>query len=223
MVFMGIVPKPQRLREFPLVSVPQGVPSRVCLTCEVCCRFPEIDSFLRPYFTETEIRAAIEHGVPETMFPHREGCQIKVVPHPTGEGYLCPAFDPTTFECRIYDVRPFDCQLYPFVIMWDSAHSTVVLGWDTKCPFLMAQVQDHSQVNASRNSESDRLLLSPELETVACAVAARLETPDVQDMLASHPALITRYQDDVVVLRVLNGLTHRCIRKEPPADSSRSR
>ncbi len=38
-----------------LPMVPQLVPSKTCLTCEVCCRFPEADIFLRPYFTAEEI------------------------------------------------------------------------------------------------------------------------------------------------------------------------
>ena len=42
--------------------VEQIVPSRVCFTCDVCCRFPERDSPLRPYFTREEIQAAFEIG-----------------------------------------------------------------------------------------------------------------------------------------------------------------
>src|SRR5256885_9199863 len=43
--------------------VEQIVPSRVCFTCDVCCRFPERDSPLRPYFTREEIQAAIARGI----------------------------------------------------------------------------------------------------------------------------------------------------------------
>lgn len=221
MVLMGTMPKPQHLRELPLVSVPQGIPTQVCLTCKVCCRFPEIDSFLRPYFTEAEIRAAIAHGIPEAAFPRHEGCQIEVVPHPAGEGYLCPAFDPVTSRCRIYEVRPFDCQLYPFVIMWDSAQKMVVLGWDTKCPYLMAQTQGRSQTDSSRHLANGHLLLSPECQTIAEAVATRIEAAAMLDVLAAHPALITRYQDDVVVLRALGELTER-VRRKQRAQSSPS-
>src|SRR5437868_9945275 len=35
----------------PPSALPQLVPSRTCLQCDVCCRFPDPDSSLRPYFT----------------------------------------------------------------------------------------------------------------------------------------------------------------------------
>ena len=39
--------------------LPQFVPGSACFQCEVCCRFPESDSFLRPYFTRDEIGVAV--------------------------------------------------------------------------------------------------------------------------------------------------------------------
>ncbi|HEY5627110.1 MAG TPA: hypothetical protein VIR79_04150, partial [Nitrospira sp.] len=43
--------------------LPQLVPSSTCLRCEVCCRFPDPDSPLRPYFTEQEVSRAVAGGV----------------------------------------------------------------------------------------------------------------------------------------------------------------
>ncbi|OLB55926.1 MAG: hypothetical protein AUI03_05730 [Nitrospirae bacterium 13_2_20CM_2_62_8] len=69
-------------------------------------------------------------------FTDLDGCQVSVVPSPVSDGYLCPAFDPLTSHCRIYDVRPLDCQIYPLMVMWNADRTQVVLGWDSKCPFL---------------------------------------------------------------------------------------
>src|ERR1700686_4917190 len=87
----------------PPVALPQLVPSRICLQCDVCCRFPDPDSALRPYFSEHEITRALTGSVEETAFPNRRGSQVILVPDPHGDGYLCPAFDTATLTCRIYE------------------------------------------------------------------------------------------------------------------------
>ncbi|HZR45776.1 MAG TPA: hypothetical protein VFA47_03655, partial [Candidatus Manganitrophaceae bacterium] len=69
----------------------QIVPSSLCFTCDVCCRFPEETSFLAPFFTEEEIAALPENR--KGFFPSSQGAKIKLVPHPAGEGCICPNFD----------------------------------------------------------------------------------------------------------------------------------
>lgn len=170
--------------------LPQIVPSHVCLRCDVCCRFPEPDSGLRPYFTDDEIRRAVEAGLPPAAFADASGGQVRVVPNPLGEGYLCPAFDPATSHCRIYEARPLDCRLYPFALMWSADGREVLLGWDAKCPFLREGGGHEAEVRAAE-------------------VAALLEAEDSLDELAAHPRLIGRFQEDVVVLRLLPRLTAR--------------
>src|SRR3989441_8934135 len=86
-----------RPRTLPIV-VEQIVPSRVCFTCDVCCRFPEPDSPLRPYFTREEIQAAMVRGISPDAFPDHAGSKVAVVSH--GEGYRCPAFQPETGQWR---------------------------------------------------------------------------------------------------------------------------
>lgn len=186
---------PEPVRSLPIL--PQIVPSQTCVTCEVCCRFPERDSFLRPYFTPQEIARAVARGVDETRFPHPDGCQIDVVPHPDGEGFLCPAFDPITSRCTIYEGRPLDCQLYPFALMWDAQRQHVVLGWDVKCPY----VRD-----------------APSAEMIAAVddLAGLLESDDTVGTLAEHPRLIGRFQDDVVIVRRLDRVT-RALRDDVEA------
>ena len=134
-------------------SLPQLVPSSTCLRCDICCRFPDPDSPLRPYFTDTEISQAVAGGIDVSWFSSQSGCQISVVPDERGEGFHCPAFDPTTAHCRIYEQRPLDCQLYPLAMMWNATHDQVVLGWDAKCPFMHDQIPDSIREHADRVTE----------------------------------------------------------------------
>jgi len=172
----------------PPSALPQLVSSRACLQCDVCCRFPDPDSALRPYFTENEITEALAGGIEETTFPDRRGSQVTLVPAPDGEGYLCPAFDATTSACRIYAQRPLDCQLYPLALMWDERQDQVLLGWDTKCPFMREEIPGEIQRHADR-------------------VMALLDQPDIRDDIVAHPRLIGKFQEDVVVLARLPHLT----------------
>lgn len=173
-------------------AVPQLVPNSACFRCDVCCRFPEVDSFLRPYFTAREIASAIAHGVAPASFPDASGSQVIPVRNPSGEGYICPAFDPATGRCGIYEARPLDCRLYPLALMWDEAQEQVVLGWDTKCPFMREAVPDAITAYAER-------------------VAALLATEAMVETIVAHPHLIGRFQHDVVILRSLPQLTARVV------------
>ncbi|TKS60631.1 MAG: hypothetical protein EWM72_01181 [Nitrospira sp.] len=171
-------------------TLPQLVPSSACFRCDVCCRFPEAESFLRPYFTSREIAAAVAHGVSAASFPDASGSRINLVQNPTGEGYLCPAFDPATSRCGIYEARPVDCRLYPLALMWDAAREQVLLGWDTKCPFMRDAVPRAIAAHAER-------------------VSSLLATEAMIEMIVANPRVIGRFQDDVVVLKTLPQLTAR--------------
>lgn len=196
-----------RPRALPVLALPQIVPSHACFRCDVCCRFPESDSFLRPYFTEEEISQAVARGLDPGLWPDRAGSQIGLIPDAQGEGYLCPAFDPATARCRIYDVRPLDCQIYPLALMWSADGSQALLGWDSKCPDLRERGGDAGA--------------AADLQTYAERVAALLEGPKLLEILAGHRRLIGRFQDDVVILRPLLRLTGRLLEK--PKDEDRSR
>ena len=121
----------------------------------------------------------------------KTGCKINLIPY--REGYICPAFDPAITHCKIYDARPIDCKLYPFAILWDPSGKEVLLGVDTKCPF----VTEHAE---------DGLLKEASLE-----IASAIESPPLLDILASNRYLIGPYQDDVIPLFTLTGLTSRII------------
>lgn len=166
-------------------SLKQIVPSSLCLTCDVCCRFPEETSFLAPFFTREEIERL---GPAQARFFHSPatGSKIKLQPH--GEGCICPYFDPQTQYCKIYGERPLDCRIYPFAILRDP-EGAVVLGIDTKCPFIQMHATD------------------AQMKVDAEEVAAFLESDSIRPILETHPALIGRYQEDVIIVRPLARIT----------------
>ena len=191
-------------------AFPQLVSGSSCVRCEVCCHFPDADSFLRPYFTAQEIVAAVAHGLSPQFFPDRPGSQIDLVQNAAGEGYLCPAFDPISSRCGIYDVRPLDCRLYPLALMWNEVHADVLLGWDTKCPVM------HETIPRMIADHAER-------------VADLLTREEVAEIIAGNPRLIGRFQEDVVIIKRLPQLTARVLRghvsprlsKLTPADAPR--
>ncbi|MDX1410716.1 MAG: YkgJ family cysteine cluster protein [Nitrospirales bacterium] len=177
------------------------------MNCDVCCRFPEQDSSFRPFFTESEIQQAIASGIDASYFSDSAGSQIKAVPNPFGEGYLCPAFDPETSHCRIYDVRPVDCQIYPFVMMWDKGRRVVHLGWDTKCPFLSDQSLTAQKNTINPNSAPRSYPLPENLNPFTQTMAERIESSEMIRTLSSTPQLVMDFQEDVVLLQQLPRLT----------------
>lgn len=172
--------------------LPQLVPSSACFRCEVCCRFPDPDSVLRPYFTGQEISRAMAHGLGSAAFPDPQGCQVALVPDSNGEGFHCPAFQSETGACRLYAQRPLDCQLYPLALMWNAAHNGVVLGWDRKCPFMGTQAPESVRHHADQ-------------------VMTMFTQHGTLEEIARHPRLIGRFQEDVVVLAPLEALTQAII------------
>lgn len=162
----------------------QIVPSALCLTCDVCCRFPEETSFLTPFFTEEEIDRL---GPVEKRFfdAPSKGSKIKLEHY--GDGCVCPCFDPKTQYCKVYGERPLDCRIYPFTLMRDE-NGTVVLGIDKKCPF----IQEHAQ-EANMISDAEE-------------VTRFLESDPILEILVFHPALIGPFQDDVIILHSLDRL-----------------
>src|SRR5881396_3800620 len=152
-----------------------------------CWRFPERNSPLRPYFTREEIQVAIARGISPDAFPDHTGSKVAVVPQ--GEGYRCPAFQAETGRCGIYEDRPLDCRLYPVAVMWGREHADVVMGWDSKCPFIRDNLE------------------SAESRAYVERTAAFLESQEAVQVFISNQQLIGSYQDDVIVLRRLDRLT----------------
>lgn len=198
---------PRPTKVIPLISTPQIVPSQVCLSCNVCCRFPDRHSAFRPYFTEFEIQQAVLGGIDASHFLNSAGSHVEAVPNPLGEGYVCPAFDPETSHCRIYEVRPLDCQLYPFLMMWDQDREGVYLGWDRKCPFLVDQSTSVDKNQLVRATGHQANALSEVVQRFAQGMAARVESQEMIEILSANPQLVMDFQDDAVVIRKLPRLT----------------
>lgn len=174
----------------PRPTLYQIIPSEVCFSCDVCCRFLEVDSPLAPIFTDTEKKKAIAHGADPILF-HQQAdsasAQIQLKPH--NDFYICPFFDPETSHCTIYSIRPLDCQLYPFALMFSEDGSEIVLGVDTLCPF----GEEHLETEAFQRHIRD--------------VIDYVESEAVIAEIAAHWSLIGDYQDTVIIVHTLAQLT----------------
>ena len=169
----------------------QIIPSEVCFSCDVCCRFLEIDSLLAPIFTEREKDRVVADGADPTLFRLQvdgKSAQIQLKHH--NDFYICPFFEPETSRCTIYPIRPLDCQLYPFAIMFSEDRRAVVLGVDTLCPF----GEEHLETDAFQRHIR--------------AVIDYVESEAVTEQIATNWSLIGDYQDTVIIVHTLVGLTH---------------
>lgn len=170
-------------------EIKQIVPPEWCFKCDVCCRFPESSSFLAPYFTSYEITAAVEAGANSGDFLNKAGCKITLMS--CDDAYICPVFDPETLHCRIYKEHPFDCVLYPFAIMWDAGCKDVILGLDTKCPYVREKMG------------------TDYLREAGMEIAGDIESSPLIDIISGNRELIGPFQDDVNPLTVLKILSSR--------------
>lgn len=165
------------------------VPSELCLQCDICCRFPEADSPLAPYFTSDEVKQAIKAGLSPDAFKSGNVGRVQLIPFPLNvvspghqEGCICPSFDPRTQECAIYPDRPLDCRLYPFAVMKSITNEETVLGIDTKCPFI------RDPLNQSV------------VEAYGMELLKLLGTPPYRETFQKNMDLIGPFQDDVIIL-----------------------
>lgn len=172
----------------------QIIPNEVCFSCDVCCRFLEVDSPLAPIFTEAERERVLSHGADRVQFrlqADRKSAQIVLEAsrlESAQTGYICPFFDEETSHCTIYPLRPLDCQLYPFALMFNEDRSQVVLGVDMLCPFGEAQIETAAFQRHIRH------------------VIAYVESEAVLAQIAENWSLIGDYQDTVKIVHRLDKL-----------------
>lgn len=112
----------------------QFVPSKVCLTCDGCCRFKEADSAWRPKVTKQDISEIRREGLAEKIFRQalKPDGRLATRCH-LGEN-LCSFFNALDHTCGIYSARPFECQLYPFLLNRKSGR--IVLSVHLLCPYI---------------------------------------------------------------------------------------
>lgn len=169
----------------------QIIPTEVCFSCDVCCRFLEADSPLAPIFTEAERQQAIAHGAAPGLFrPWADGESSQIQLKPDKDFYICPFFEPETSHCTIYPIRPLDCQLYPFALMFNADRSEVVLGVDTLCPFGAAQLETEAFQQHIRH------------------VIDYVESEKVTAQIATNWSLIGDYQDTVKIVHTFGRSYH---------------
>ena len=165
----------------------QIIPSDVCFSCDVCCRFLEADSPLSPIFTATETEQVIAYGADPSLFrPQADGKSGQIQLKPYKDFYICPFFDPETSHCTIYSIRPVDCQLYPFALMLSEDGSEVVLGVDTLCPF----GEEHLETEAFQGHIRE--------------VIDYIESEEVTAQIAVNWSIIGAYQDTVRIVHTLS-------------------
>ncbi len=165
----------------------QIIPSEICLSCDVCCRFLESDSPLAPIFTKDEKQSLLSQGKDATLFRDREdGISSQILLRSYKDYYICPFFETETNKCSIYANRPLDCQLYPFALMYNEDRSGVVLGVDMLCPY------------------SEAYFESEVFQQHLQSIIDYIETDEVKEIIATHWSLIGTYQDTVKVFHTLN-------------------
>ena len=175
----------------PYPKLQQIIPSEVCFSCDVCCRFLAADSPLAPIFTEREKAKVVAHGADPTLFrPQADGASAQIQLKRHKDFYICPFFEPETSHCTIYPMRPLDCQLYPFALMFSEDGSEVVLGVDTLCPF----GEEHLETAAFQRH--------------ICDVIDYVESEAVTAQIIASWSLIGDYQDTVKIVHTLAQLTN---------------
>jgi len=180
-----------------LIPLEQIVPSKVCFSCDVCCRFLDQDSFLAPIFTQAEMKNVIANGVNPNLFcSTADGKSVQVKLIADGDMYICPCFNPETSECTIYPIRPLDCQIYPFALMYNQDQTQVVLGVDMICPYSEAEI--HTEP----------------FQHYIDYMADYLESNPVVETVAANWQLIGPYQETVVIVRTLEKLTSARIKNK---------
>lgn len=164
-------------------QLPQLIPSEICLECPVCCRFPEKQAALSPFFFPDE-RSQAESLRVKGSFRSKGASQAELVP--CGHGFACSFFNPEDHTCRTYSARPLDCSMYPAVVMRSQDREKVLLGADTKCPALA------------------RPSVEGKLRQYLNLIQRYLEDTTPSSLIGKYPQFITEFQEEVVETRELS-------------------
>jgi len=118
--------------------IKQIVPQEVCLKCQGCCRFKQMDSAWSPCLLDEEIQDLLDRKIPSAAISSAK--KLLPVPDPQGEGFACPFLEDKENKCKIYEFRPFECQLYPFLV--NLRGGKVILTLDLNCPFVAENLKN---------------------------------------------------------------------------------
>jgi hypothetical protein len=167
-------------------QLPQFIPSEICLDCPICCRFPEKQAVLSPFFFPEE-RSQAEHLKPKGTF--REAGSVlpsKAELVACGHGFACSFFNPGDHTCQVYEARPLDCSMYPAVVMHSRDSEKVLVGADTKCPAL------------------GRPFVAAKLKDYLDWIQRYLESTTPLSLIRKYPHFIGEFQEEVVEVRELS-------------------
>ena len=167
-------------------QLPQLIASEICLECPVCCRFPEKQASLSPFFFPEERTLAESIQSKGSYREAAMGQASKAQLVTCGHGYACSFFNPEDHTCQIYEARPLDCSMYPAVIMHSADHQKVLIGADTKCPALR-----RSDVAAKLSNYLD-------------VIQRYLESTTLSSSIKKFPQFISEFQEEVVEVRELS-------------------
>jgi len=159
----------------------QFVPSKICLSCDGCCRFAEPETIWSPALLDSEIEElAAQQGLSLDLTSSKKVC---LKPLKQKEAFICAFFDCTTNKCKIYSQRPFECRLYPFLI--NRRKGKIYLAIDPHCPF------------AKENLKSEKA------KEYMLYLVGLLRHPEYSAILRENPQIIQEYQE-VVNIRELS-------------------
>jgi uncharacterized protein len=167
-------------------QLPQLIPSELCLECPVCCRFPEKQAGMSPFFFPEERTRVEQLRGPSCRNAFRSEGPSKAELTPCGHGFACSFFEPSDHTCAIYESRPLDCSIYPVVVMRGRDEQGVYIGADHKCPAL-----GRPEIAQQVTEHLDR-------------VRHVLEDPDVARLLREYPEFIGEYQEEARDVRELS-------------------
>jgi hypothetical protein len=167
-------------------QLPQLIASEVCLDCPVCCRFPEKQASLSPFFFPEERNLAGSIPSKGSFREAADSRASKAELVKCGHGFACSFFNPEDHTCQIYEARPLDCSMYPAVIMRSEDHLKVLIGADTKCPAL---------------SRSD---VASKLKSYIDLIQRYLESTTLSPLIRKYPQFISEFQEEVVEVRELS-------------------
>lgn len=160
--------------------IKQLIPQEVCLACQGCCRFKELNSVWSPCLLDEEIQVLLDKELPPALISMDR--HIQSVPDPAQNGYLCPFLNQEDNKCKIYGLRPLECQLYPFLITLRD--KKVYLTIDLNCPYV------------KENLKTQAFKEYTEYLTAFLNAPAQLKT------LKDNPQLIQAYENVLDILEL---------------------
>ncbi|MFH1202458.1 MAG: YkgJ family cysteine cluster protein [Candidatus Omnitrophota bacterium] len=173
----------------------QLVPEKVCLKCDICCRFPEKETVWSPVLSKDEAEQIRAKDLAKIKVTDNNGFELIS----SDGGYICPCLSAKDNRCKIYEFRPFDCQLYPFVLTSDG--QKISLAADLKCPFIFKGIESGSfkkDLDFSRYIQYLNNLLN---------------SSHTLDYISKNPQLVGNYTEDIIILASLDKLSNWVIKK----------